>query len=313
MLPRHKVIRASALALPAAAALAAGLLASSPAALGAQVPGRTAATVAAGPQYDTAHVYVAPGEVAAFVKSWEAAFGGTNTVPKVTDVTPTPSETISELVLSPVGTLSVFGYTTPAPYPFGQERGGDLVTSFSAGVADATRSGAVVVVSPWDDPIGKDAIVQFPGGVDAQIYWHTTAPSYPALKTVPESRVYLTASAAGAFIRDYLAFSGGRITLDDGHADGGQIGLPGTTYREVLISSAFGETLVTVTDGHLPYPFGLETTGYAVANLTATLARAKEAGAKVLWGPYHGASADTAMVEFPGGYIAEVHQTGSAS
>jgi hypothetical protein len=310
---RQGIIRGGLVAVPAAAALAVGLLASAPAAHGAQAPARSAATVAAGPQYDTAHVYVAPGDVAAFVSSWKATFGGTSTTPKVTDVTPTPSETISELVLSPVGTLSVFGFTTPVPYPFGQERGGDLVTSFSAGVADATRSGALLMVSPWNDPIGKDAIVAFPGGVNEQIYWHTTAPSYPPLATIPQSRVYLTPGAAAAFIRDYLAFTRGHITLDDSHADGGQIGLPGTKFREVAISSAFGKTLVIITDGHLPYPFGLETTGYAVTSLTATLARARSAGAKVVWGPYHSATADTAMVKFPGGYIAEVHQAGSPS
>ena len=31
---------------------------------------------------------------------------------------------------------------------------------------------------PFDDPIGKDAIIQWPGGVNTQLYWHTTAPSY---------------------------------------------------------------------------------------------------------------------------------------
>jgi hypothetical protein len=311
MIRRKAILGAGLVAMPAAAVLAAGLLGSAPAARGAQAPGPAAATVAVGPQYDTAHVYVAPDMVATFASSWEATFGGTSTTPKVTDVTPTPSETISELLLSPVGTLSVFGYTTPAPYPFGQERGGDLVTSFSAGVAAATRSGALLVVSPWNDPIGKDAIVQFPGGVDQQVYWHTSPPSYPPLATIPESRVYLEPPAAAAFIRDYLAFSHGHVTLDNPRADGGQIGLPGTTFREVAISSAFGKTLVIISDGQLPYPFGLESTGYAVPSLTATLAKATAAGAKILWGPYRSATADTAMLQFPGGYIAEVHQAGS--
>lgn len=71
-----------------------------------------------------------------------------------TDVTPYPSETLSELVLSPVGTLSVFDFQTPIPYPFGEERGGDLVTSMPAGVAAAERAGAQVVVSTWNDPLG---------------------------------------------------------------------------------------------------------------------------------------------------------------
>jgi hypothetical protein len=296
--------------LGATAAAAAMLAVSSPA-RGAQAPANRAPSAAVGPQYDSAHVYVEPGTAAKFVKSWEATFGGTNTAAKLTDVTPTPSETLSELVLSPVGTLSVFDFKSPVPYPFGQERGGDLVSDFSAGVADATRSGALLVVSPWNDPIGKDAIVQFPGGVDEQLYWHTTAPSYPPLKTVPQSRVYLAQQAAGAYIRDYLAFTGGRVAVDDRHADGAQIGLPGTAFREVLIDSAFGETLVIITDGHLPYPFGRETTGYAVSDLAVTLTRAKAAGAKILWGPYLSAIVDTAIVEFPGGYIAEIHQEGA--
>jgi hypothetical protein len=264
--------------------------------------------VAVGPQYDTAHVYVQQGAAAAFARSWEATFGGTNSAPRLTDVTPTPSKTLSMLVFSPVGTLSVFQFKTPVPYPFGQERGGDLVANFSRGVALAIRSGARLVVSPWNDPIGKDAIVQFPGGVDQQLYWHTARPSYRRLKTIPESRVYLTPATARSFIRDYLAFSGGRVTLDDRHADGGQIGLPGTVFREVLISSGFGKTLVLITNGHLPYPFGRETTGYAVRSLSATVARAKAAGAKVLWGPYRWAHGDSAILRFPGGYIAEVHQ-----
>jgi hypothetical protein len=305
---RQGMIRAGALAASAAIAVAAGLAASSLAARDSQAAARPAAAVGVGPQYDTAHVYVQPGTAAAFVQSWEATFGGTNTAPKFTDVTPTPSETLSELVLSPVGTLSVFDYKTPVPYPFGEERDGDLVGNFGQGVADATRSGALLAVSPWNDPIGKDAIVQFPGGVDEQIYWHTTPPSYGRLKTIPESRVYLTAQAADAFIHDYLAFSDGHITLDNRHADGGQIGRPGIVFREVLISSAFGKTLVIITDGHLPYPFGRESTGYAVTNLGATLAKAKAAGAHILWGPYRDATGDTAMLEFPGGYIAEVHQ-----
>jgi hypothetical protein len=177
----------------------------------------------------------------------------------------------------------------------------------------AAGSGALLVVSPRNDPIGKDAIVQFPGGVDEQIYWHTTPPSYAPLATILESRVYLEPQAADAFIRDYLAFSDGRVVSDDQHADGGQIGLPGTTFREVLISSASGQTLVIITDGQLPYPFGRESTGYAVTNLAATLAKAKAAGAEVLWGPYRSVAIDTAILEFPGGYVAEVHQMGRPS
>jgi hypothetical protein len=293
-----------------------GVAAASPAARGVtkSASGPVAAassSVAVAPQYEDTHVYVSPSEVSAFVSSWEATFGGTNTAPNVTDVTPTSSTEISELVQSPVGQLSVFGFETGTPYPFGQERYGYLVTSLPAGVAAAERSGAQLVVSPWNDPIGKDAIIQFPGGVDLQLYWHTTAPDYAPLVTIPEDRVYLQPQAATEFIRDYLAFTKGTVTLDDAHANGAQIGLPGTTFREVQITSAFGKALVIVTNGQLPYPFGLDKTGYQVTNLAATLAKAKAAGATVLWGPYDSPALDSAIVEFPGGYIAEIHQGAS--
>jgi hypothetical protein len=49
---------------------------------------------------------------------------------------------------------------------------------------------------------------------------------------------------------------------------------------------------------------------YAVTNLAAKLAKAKAAGAEALWGPYRSAAIDTAVAEFPGGYVAEVHQAG---
>ncbi|MFD4511134.1 glyoxalase [Streptomyces sp. NPDC058457] len=265
-------------------------------------------TTAVGPQYDTTHVYVTPGKEDAFVDSWLATFGGTHTTKAVVDVTPTPSETESELVLSPVGTLSVFDFKTPVPYPFGAERTGWLMSDFDRGVRLARQSGANIVVAPFDDPIGKDAVVQFPGGVDAQLYWHTKAPSYAPLETVPDNRVCLTPDSATAFLRSYLRFTGGRIISDDRTADGGDLGLPGVTYRRIALRSPFGDTVVSVTDGHLPYPFGRETTGYPVKDLTATLRKAEAAGAQVLWGPYDGKSRSNAMVQFPGGYVAELHQ-----
>ncbi|WP_225102578.1 glyoxalase [Streptomyces sp. CoH27] len=266
------------------------------------------ATTAVGPQYDTTHVYVTPGAMDAFVTCWEATFGGTNTAKVVTQVTPTPSTTASELVLSPVGALSVFDFRTPVPYPFGAERTGWLMSDFDKGVRLARASGAALVVAPFDDPIGRDAVVQFPGGVNAQLYWHTKAPSYAPLKTVPENRIYLTRDSARAFLTSYLRFTGGRIVSDDQAADGGQIGTLDETYRRITISSHFGDTVVSVTDGHLPYPFGRETTGYAVKDLTSTLHRAEVAGAKVLWGPNTSQGRTSAMVQFPGGYVAELHQ-----
>src|ERR1700721_1897949 len=84
-------------------------------------------SVAVGPQYDTTHVYVAPEDFDRFVASLIATFGGKTSKEGVFTVTPTPSQTMSQLVLTPAGTLSVFGFKTPVPYPFGAERLGYLV------------------------------------------------------------------------------------------------------------------------------------------------------------------------------------------
>ncbi len=65
---------------------------------------------------------------------------------------------------------------------------------------------------------------------------------------------------------------------------------------------------VYATDGHLPWPYGRELTGYEVASLQATLAKAEAAGATVLAGPTAIEDRRSAIVEFPGGYIAEIHE-----
>ena len=117
-------------------------------------------SVAVGPQYDTTHVYVAPEDFDRFVASLIAAFGGTTTKQGVFTVTPTQSTTISQLVLTPVGSISVFGFKTPVPYPFGLERTGYLVTDMDEAIRAAKATGADVLVVPFDDPIGRDAIIQ---------------------------------------------------------------------------------------------------------------------------------------------------------
>src|SRR5438309_1503318 len=157
--------------------------------------------VAVSPQYDTTHVYVAPEEFDRFVASLIATFGGTTTKQGVFTVTPTPSSTMSQLVLTPVGSISVFGFKTPIPYPFGIE-----------------------------------------------------------------------------------------------------IGRPSDTYRRIRIQSKFGLLTVHVTDGHLPFPYGRELTGYELSDLADTLAKAKTAGAAVIAGPYAADHRNAAMVQFPGGY-----------
>src|SRR6201993_5124507 len=183
-------------------------------------------SVAVGPQYDTTHVYVAPEDFDRFVTSLIATFGGATSKQGVFTVTPTPSSTMSQLILTPMGTVSVFGFKTPIPYPFGLERTGYLVTDMDAAVSAARACGADVIVAPFDDPIGRDAIVQWPGGVNMQLYWHTTDPSYAELQTVPENRVYLSPDRADAFLRSFVQFSGGTIAGDDPKAPGVEIGRP---------------------------------------------------------------------------------------
>jgi hypothetical protein len=264
-------------------------------------------SVAVGPQYDTTHVYVAPEDFDRFVASLIGTFGGATTKQGVFTVTPTPSSTMSQLVLTPVGTVSVFGFKTPTPYPFGLERTGYLVTDMGEAIRVAEATGADVIVSPFNDPIGQDAIIQWPGGVNTQLYWHTTAPSYTPLQTIPENRVYVSPDRVDAFVRSFLAFSHGTVVSDDARAQGIEIGRPAETYRRVRLESKFGKLTALVTDGHLPYPYGRETTGYEVASLADTLAKAKAAGVKILVSPYQTEERDAAVVQFPGGYIAEIH------
>ena len=214
---------------------------------------------------------------------------------------------MSQLVLTPVGTVSVFGFRTPVPYPFGVERTGYLVADLDVAVRAARATGADVLVAPFDDPNGRDAVIQWPGGVNTQLYWHTTAPSYASLQTIPENRVYVSAEKAPAFIRSFIAFSHGRVASDDAHAPGVEIGRAADTYRRIRIESMFGKLSVLVTDGHLPYPYGREMTGYEVTDLAWTLAKAKAANVAILVAPYTAGHRSAAMVQFPGGYIAEIH------
>lgn len=272
-------------------------------------PAQTMSTAnfAVGPQYDTTHVYVASDDFDRLVASLVATFGGTTTKQGVFTVTPTPSSTMSQLVLTPVGTVSVFGFRTPIPFPFGAERTGYLVTDLDGAVSAAQSEGADVLVTPFDDPIGRDAVIQWPGGVNTQLYWHTTPPSYKTLMSVPENRIYVSAARVAAFVQSFLAFSHGKVTSDDEHAPGIEIGRPKDTYRRIRIDSRFGKVTVLVTDGHLPYPYGHEMTGYEVSDLTETLTKAQAAGVKILISPYKADDRNAVMVQFPGGYIAEVH------
>ena len=272
-------------------------------------PASVSPAVAVGPQYDTTHVYVAPADVDPFVASFLATFGGQSTKQVVATVTPTPSSTTSQLLQTPVGTVSLFSFRTPIPFPFGAERTGFLVTDMDVAIKAARAAGADVLVEPFPDPIGRDAVIQWPGGVNTQIYWHTTPPSYAAFQAVPENRVYISPLRSAAFVNSYLRFSHGKVVSDQPKAPGVEIGRAGDTYRRIRIESAFGKLTAFVTDGHLPYPYGRELTGYEVKNLDETLAKAKSAGVTVLVEPFKSGDRGSALVLFPGGYIAEIHSS----
>jgi len=52
------------------------------------------------------------------------------------------------------------------------------------------------------------------------------------------------------------------VASDEAKASGAEIGRPSDTYRRVRIASNVRNVAVLVTDGHLPYPYGRERTGY---------------------------------------------------
>jgi len=265
------------------------------------------ADVAVGAQYDSTHVYVTPGDLEVFINSFAATFGGRPSTLTVTNVLPVASSTDFQYLWTSVGTLSVFAFKTPIPFPFGQERTGYLVKDMDEAIKAARSAGAEVIVEPFKDPIGIDAVIQWPGGVKMQLYWHFTPPKVAPLDTIPDNRVYLSRDEADSFVRDFLRFAHGNVISDDQQADAGEIGRAGQTYRRIRIRSLFGKMQVMVTDGHLPYPFGHEVTGYQVQDLGSTLDKAKGAGAKILSAPYTSKDRSSAIVEFPGGYIAEIH------
>jgi hypothetical protein len=181
------------------------------------------------------------------------------------------------------------------------------VVDLDAAVRAAQADGADVIVASFPDPIGRDVVIQWPGGINMQLYVHTTPPSYAKLQTVPENRVYLSTGKAGEFVKDFLRFSRGKVVSDDPHAPGVEIGRPSDSYRSVQIESLFGRMNVIVTDGHLPYPYGRELMGYEVGTLTDALDKAKAAGVIVVVAPYASRGREAAIVQFPGGYLAEIH------
>src|ERR1700689_784614 len=95
-------------------------------------------------QYGTTHVYVAAEDMDRFAASFLGTFGGKSSQPAVAPVTPTPSSPLWQALATPVGLISLFGFKTPIPYPFGLERTGYLVTDMDAAGRAARRQGAAV-------------------------------------------------------------------------------------------------------------------------------------------------------------------------
>src|ERR1700719_3387398 len=222
----------------------------SPVVVGAGSPATPDAGVAVAPQYDSTHVYLASRDFDAFVRSFTAIFGGKPSKRTVANVLPVPSSTQFQYVWSPVGTLSIFAFMTPIPFPFGTERTGYLVTDMNQAIKAARAAGAEVIVEPFKDAIGIDAVIQFPGDVKTQLYWHFTSPKYDPLESIPDNRVYISRDRADDFAQSFLRFSEGKVVADETKADAGEIGRPGETYRRIDIESRFGKMRVLVTDGH---------------------------------------------------------------
>jgi hypothetical protein len=287
--------------------LAAALFGGIPAAQPALAQQATTSNFAVGPQYDTTHVYVPQEQYDAFMASFVATFGGKLSSQGQFQVTPTPSKTKSQLAWTPAGTISGFGFLTPIPYPFGNERTGYLVTDLDAAVASAVKHGATRLIATFPDPIGRDAVVQWPGGVSMQLYWHSQKPSYAALETIPENRIYLTSDAGDAFLKSWGGYAHAKVLEDTKSADGADIGEPGKAYRRVRLTSGYGDMLVMISDGQIPWPYGRELTGYTVANLQETLTKAAAAGVETLVPSHSERDRQSAVVRFPGGYIAEIH------
>ena len=269
--------------------------------------GRVTPVQAYGVAYDASHVYVQHGKLPEFIKSWEATFGGTNNPPAAFGITPTPSTALASIIHSPVGLLAAYDYQTPIPFPFGSEQTGFGVHGPDNAVRVARRVGATAPVAPWTGPVGREAVVRFPGGFSSQVWEQFDMSGFTPLTTQPEFRVYLSEDTVNAFLASYLPFTGGKVVSDVRAADGGEIGAPGTTYHRVRIKTPFGDTVVLANQGDWNYPYGRDTTGYTVTDVAGTIAKATASGATVRSGPYRSKDRTSVLLEFPGGYLAEVH------
>ena len=235
-----------------------------------------------------------------------ATFGGHASTPATVTVTPTSSKTVSQVVFSPVGFLSVFAFKTPIPYPFGAERTGYLVRDIDAAVAAARAVGAEVRSRPSSTPL--DATRSSAGRVVSTcssigIPRRRTTPPWPARRKTgstprrPRRRVYRSLHAVLGRPCGLRRVAAGTRRRD----------------RQLVTTTAHPASFLASVrwwPGHRwpsPWPYGREITGYETPDWPATLAKAKAAGASVLAGPYEADGRTAAMLQFPGGYIVEAH------
>ena len=188
--------------------------------------------VAVGPQYDTTHVYVAPDDFDRFVASLDhATFGGTTSKAGVFTVTPTPSLTMSQLVLTPVRHFVNLRFQDPNSLSLwrgtdGLSRNRHRRRPFGAARADGAAV-TVATVSRPDRPRRRHSMAR--RRQHAALLAHDARRTIAPLQTVPENRVYVSPDSADAFIRDFVAFAHGKIVSDDRNAPGVEVGRPTDT------------------------------------------------------------------------------------
>ena len=113
---------------------------------------------------------------------------------------------------------------------------------------------ADIVAAPFPDPIGRDAVIAWPGGVYMQLYWHRTPPNFASLQTVPENRVYISPHRLDDFVRDFGSFAQAKVISDDHNASGVEIGRPNDVYRRVRMDSLSEKSLcwLPMVISHIP-------------------------------------------------------------
>ncbi|WP_265443717.1 hypothetical protein [Flexivirga meconopsidis] len=261
-----------------------------------------------GPAYDSTHIYTTFADMAPLTEQLQAVFGGEVKTYGELNICPQPSLSVVSVLLSPYGLLSLFGFSTPIPYPFGQDKHGYRIRRRDEMIGRATEAGLDFAVAPFDDLGGLQSIVRLPGGSALQFYEPPAEMGFPELTHIPEARIYLGPLTIDPFLAAFTTLTRGTVQTDDPVADGAEVGMPDTTIRRVTYESGYGRLLVLETNGHQPYPYGWDFTGFVVDDLTATLATATAAGAQVVADPHTANGRTSAMVQFLGGFVAEIHQ-----